>query len=118
MKEEEKNRSEYLRLAREAVRKRREKVALQEAKGDSNGQDDSEDIEMIKKCLQNSGNEQDLYSNLQRLMEKNAADVETEIESISHETDLLTKLIAGYMQFIKGQEKNVGNYVDLMGIEQ
>ena len=118
MKEEEKNRSEYLRLAREAVRKRREKVALQEAKADSNDQDESEDINLIKKCLQSSGDEQDLYSNLRRLIEKNATDVETEIESISYESDLLTKRISGYMQFIKTQEKNRGNRVDLLGIEQ
>lgn len=118
MGEEEKNRSGYLRLAREAVRNRREKVALQEAKADSNNRDESEDIDIIKKCLQSSGDEQDLYSKLQRLIEKNATDVATELESTDHKSNLLMKRIAGYEHFMQGQEMNTENHMERIGMKQ
>jgi hypothetical protein len=118
MEEEKNNRSGYLRLAREAVRKRREKAAIREAKEDSDNRNENENIEMIKKLLQSSGDEQDLYPKLQRLIEKNVADVADEIESIGEKSNALTKRIAGYVQFMNGEEGNTDNKMEGFGMKQ
>ena len=110
MEEEQTQRSGYLRLARDAVRKRREKVALREAKEDSNN--DIGNVESIRKVIQNStssGDEQDLYSKLQRLIERNVADVESDIECIAQKANSTSRRIAGYTKFINGEGGNVGN---------
>lgn len=119
IEEEEKNRSGYLRLAREAVRKRREKVALQVpvAYQDPNKIEVSEDVEIIKKCLQSSGDEIELYLKLQKLIEKNSADVAAEVESIEQDSHRMMNRIAGYNQFMKGQE-SVGNRMELCEMNQ
>jgi hypothetical protein len=118
MEEEKSNRSGYLRLAREAVRKRREKVAIREAKEDSDIRNENEDIEMVKKLLQDSGDEQDLCSKLQRLIEKNATDVADEVESISVKSNALTKRIDGYVQFMNREEGNMESKMDGFGMKQ
>ena len=113
MEEEQNNRSGYLRLAREAVRERREKVALRDVR------DEDKDIE-IKKVLQssNSGDEQELYLKLQRLIERNAVDVASEVESMGRKSNTLIKRIAGYTQFIGEEETNMGNQIEMLGMQQ
>lgn len=118
MEEEESNRSGYLRLAREAVRKRREKVAVREANENSNHREESEDIEMIKKCLLQHGDEIELYSKLQRLIEKNVSDVAAEADSLSYKSNLLMKRITGYNHLLKGKEINFGNHVESIEMNQ
>ncbi len=112
MEEEQTKRSGYLRLARDAVRKRREKVALREAKEENNCIGNTME-ESIRKVLQSSsssgGDEQELYSKLQRLIEKNAADVASEIESIAQKSNLTSRRIAGYTKFINGEGLGDGN---------
>ena len=119
MKEEEQNRSGYLRLAREAVRKRREKVALQESNKDSDIRKESDDIEIIKKCLISSGEDLLLYSKLQRLIEKNASDIENEIDEYDRKSKVIMKRIQGYNQLIKGEGNIMGNHnIQLIRMDQ
>ena len=111
IEEEEKNRSSYLRLAREAVRKRREKIAIQDAKDESNASteaNDDNDVETILSLLRNNGDELEMYSKLHRLIEKNASDIEFEVNSIRHNTNLLKKRIAGYTNLLDETKENGG----------
>lgn len=120
--EEDKKRSGYLRLARESVRKRREKVGIREANEDYNGSKESNDVEVIKECLRRNGDEFDIYSKLRRIMKKNADHVAVEAESIDQKSALLLKRIEGYRGFIKGQEMNAiddsSNYAVVEMMEQ
>ena len=108
MEEEEKNRSSYLRLAREAVRKRREKIAIQDAKDDSYASTEADGVETILSLLRNNGDELEIYSKLHRLIEKNASDVEFEVNSIHHNSNLLKKRIAGYTNLLNETKENGG----------
>lgn len=122
MEEEERNRTSYIRLAREAVRKRREKVAVQDAKDDdtnkttttltgatgtATGQNESKGVEeVVLTLLRNRGDELDIYSKLQRLIEKNASDVEDEVNTIRRDSNLIKKRILGYTQLLNADEDN------------
>jgi hypothetical protein len=116
MEEEEDNRFGYLRLAQEAVRKRREKVVVREANENTNLREESEDIEMIKKCLHQHGDELEMYSKLQRLIEKNISNITAEADSLSHKSNLLMKRIVGYNHLMEGAEN--GNQLESIGMNQ
>ncbi len=117
MEEEEKNRTSYLRLAREAVRKRREKIAIQDAKDDDYHYSSSSSVEDKQKSggeedvlnwLRNKsgdvcgsdGDEREMYAKMQRLIEKNASAITAEVHTIQHNSNLLRKRIAGYTQLL------------------
>lgn len=57
-------------------------------------------METVLNLLRNNGDELDVYTNLQRLIEKNASDVEDEVTAIQHNANLVRKRIAGYTQLL------------------
>lgn len=98
---EESTRAEYLRLARNGLRNRREKISAKNSKVqrnhrcDDNKNNNDETVEKMRNFLDGSEGIAPL-SKLHRLIEKKANDVVAELSILQVDSESLTRRIAGY----------------------
>jgi len=105
MEEEETSRNAHLRTAKEALRLRREKVAIRQANESSlSDMESPSSAEKVSKMLADNGDSIEFFMKIQRLMEKKSAEVEEEVSAIRLESDNVERRIAGYEHYMEKDE--------------
>ena len=97
MAEQDSTCASYLRRAREAVRTRREKIALNDMPVIDSSFHGDEALEKMKKFL-SENSEIDFIFDLPSLVEKKAAEVTMEADEIKQDCEAIKRRIAGYIQ--------------------
>ncbi len=111
IQEEEIEYSKHLRIAKEALHIRREKVAARQANHATVSNDEIPNVEKIRKLVTENGNGNsiDFFLKMQRLVQKKTAEVVDETNALRVETETAKMIISGYEIYMQ-KDDVMGGY--------
>ena len=111
IQEEEIEYSKHLRIAKEALHIRREKVAARQANHATVSNDEIPNVEKIRKLVteNGNGNSRDFFLKMQRLVQKKTAEVVDETNALRVETETAKMIISGYEIYMQ-KDDVMGGY--------